>query len=195
MDIQRKKKDRFIHFLFDKKQTMDIQRKKKDLFLPDIKRKRKTDDIFRKHAKKNVKNPPVLSSNIKMPRSTKKNVKMVVIDVSQEPSDDKEYPDLNPICSKCGGCPCDWDQYGPNLREHGVALKLKEQGGDTPNQYIRFKLYARYTKIRYGPNLGRFRRMNLLCVEDGIKRIFPREEGDPSYVGFQHAVDVEDEEG
>jgi hypothetical protein len=181
-----------ISQFIDKKQTMDIQRKRKEESLhffqttADIQRKKK------EHAKKNVKNPPVLSSNIKMP--AKKNVKTVVIDVSQEPSDDEEYPDLNPVCSKCGGCPCDWDQYGPNLREHGVALKLKEQGGDTPNQYIRFKLYARYTKIRYGPNLGRFRRMNLLCVEDGIKRIFPREEGDPSYVGFQHAVDAEDEE-
>jgi hypothetical protein len=171
MDIQRKRKERSLHFV----QTTDIQRKKKE------------------HAKKSVKNPPVLSSNIKMP-ATKKNVNMVVIDVSQEPSDDDEDSNLNPVSSKCGGCPCDWDQYGPSLREHGVVLKLKEQGGDTPNQYIRFKLYARYTKIRFGPNLRRFRRMNLLCVEDGIKRIFPHEVGDPSYVGFQHAVDAKDEE-
>ena len=82
MDIQRKRKEQSLHFL---QTTADIQRKKKE------------------HAKKNVENPPVLSSNIKMP--AKKNVKMVVIDVS----DDEEDPNLNPICSKCGGCPCDWD--------------------------------------------------------------------------------------
>ena len=141
-----------ISQFIDKKQTMDIQRKRKEESLhffqttADIQRKKK------EHAKKNVKNPPVLSSNIKMP--AKKNVKTVVIDVSQEPSDDEEYPDLNPVCSKCGGCPCDWDQYGPSLREHGVVLKLKEQGGDTLNQYIRFKLYDRMSRLRVDMQWG-----------------------------------------
>ena len=122
-----------ISQFIDKKQTMDIQRKRKERSLhlnflqttADIQRKKK------EHAKKNVKNPPVLSSNIKMP--AKKNVKTVVIDVSQEPSGDEEYPDLNPVCSKCGGCPCDWDQYGPSLREHGFwarwcAGRLPKEG-------------------------------------------------------------------
>jgi hypothetical protein len=81
MDIQRKRKERSLHFL----QTTDIQSRKKE-----------------EHAKKNVKNPSVLSSNIKrMPAM--KNVKMVIVDVSQEPSDDEEDPNLNPVCSKCGG--------------------------------------------------------------------------------------------
>ena len=111
MDIQRKRKEESLHFF---QTTADIQRKKKE------------------HAKKNVKNPPVLSSNIKMP--AKKNVKMVVIDVSQEPSGDEEDSNLNhPVCSKCGGCPCDWDQYGPSLREHGFwarscAGRLPKEG-------------------------------------------------------------------
>jgi hypothetical protein len=109
MDIQRKRKEQSLHFV----QTTDIQRKKKE------------------HAKKNVKNPPVLSPNIKMP--AKKNVKMVVIDVSQEPSDDEEDSNLNPVCSKCGHRPCDWDQYGPSLREHGFwarwcAGRLPKEG-------------------------------------------------------------------
>ena len=120
-----------ISQFIDKKQTMDIQRKRKEESLhffqttADIQRKKK------EHAKKNVKNPPVLSSNIKMP--AKKNVKMVVIDVSQEPSDDEEDSNLNPVCSKCRCCPCDWDQYGPSLREHGFwarwcAGRLPKEG-------------------------------------------------------------------
>ena len=107
MDIQRKRKERSRHFLFDKKQTMDIQRKKKE------------------HTKKNVKNPPFLSSNIKMP--AKKNIKTVVIDVSQEPSDDEEYPDYHPICSKCGGCPCDWG--GPIWSQSSRARSCVEIEG------------------------------------------------------------------
>ncbi len=108
-----------------------------------------------------------------------------------QPEEDEVSVEV-PVCWSCGGTPCDWERFSPDLLDHINKLFLVVQDGSrfhskmhvaVPNKTIRFALYRTFIYQRYG-FLGKGNHVRLgNCVENKIKQLFPSDNDE--YVGFQ----------
>ena len=109
--------------------------------------------------------------------------------------DDSNEDDGIPVCHICASSPCEWEEFGPDVKEQikllyfrqeedGKEIIIDENGVKVNNNIMRKHSYRFFTYLKYG-HLGKGNRMNTpLCVIDEIRKLFP-EEKEEDYIGFQ----------
>ena len=118
-----------------------------------------------------------------------------------EDNDDNEEE----VCVHCGGTPCEWDEFAPELLERdkqmhgkqgidGVVVVVDDDGIRPPNKMLRERvenrerrksMYRMFTYLKYG-HLGRGVRIPIPeCVLTKIKEIYPDPDGE--YMGFKES--------
>ena len=99
------------------------------------------------------------------------------------------------VCAICGGTPCEWEEFGPELIRRASLMARRsgsEEGGEDlvdssgrPITYTKMRcfLYRTFTYMKFG-HLGRGNRIPLPnCVLREIKKLYPDPEG--YYKGFR----------
>ena len=90
-------------------------------------------------------------------------------------SDAQDNDDDESVCVVCGGTPCEWDEYGPELLSRQSLMVRREVGDDgtenlidsagrsIPNNKMRLYLYRLFTYLKFG-HLGRGNRIPIPVV-------------------------------
>ena len=97
------------------------------------------------------------------------------------------------VCQICGGTPCEWVEFGEEVKEYskrlyshedidGVIALTDRDGNVIPNNKMRRALYKTFTYLKFG-HLGRGNRIPIpSCVVRKIREMYPEPDG--NYMGF-----------
>ena len=112
-------------------------------------------------------------------------------------SDAQDNDDDESVCVVCGGTPCEWDEYGPELisrqslmvrrevGDDGIEKLIDSAGRSIPNNKMRLYLYRLFTYLKFG-HLGRGNRIPIPnCVTSQIRNLYP----DKTYTEFRQALE------
>ena len=111
-------------------------------------------------------------------------------------SDAQDNDDDESVCVICGGTPCEWDEFGPELISRQSLMVRREVGDDGIenlidsagrsifNNKMRLYLYRLFTYLKFG-HLGRGNRIPIPnCVTSQIRNLYP----DATYTEFRQAL-------
>ena len=104
------------------------------------------------------------------------------------------------VCVHCGGTPCKWDEFGPELlrreeemhnrqRIDGDIVVVNDLGSQIENKEMRKSMYRIFTYLKYGYLGHRVRIPIPQCVVLRIQDQYPDVNGD--YMGFKDAQATE----
>jgi hypothetical protein len=117
---------------------------------------------------------------------------------NSDQSDRESIEEDESVCVICGGTPCEWDEFGPELLRRQSLLARRsgsDEGGEDlvdrngrPITYTKMRafLYRTFTYMKFG-HLGRGNRIPIPnCVVREIKKLYPDPEG--YYTGFRDFI-------
>ena len=97
------------------------------------------------------------------------------------------------VCEACAGTPCEWVEFGDEVKEYatrlydhedrdGVTVISDREGNVVSSSKMRKALYKTFTYLKFG-HLGRGNRIPIPpCVVRKIREMYPEPSG--SYTGF-----------
>ena len=88
------------------------------------------------------------------------------------------------FCGACGSDPCEWEEFGEQLRSHGN--ELIEIQHDMEHSKIRKAMYQLYIRLKHGYMGKGNRTCTPLCIRNNIRNIWPEEDPE-DYMGHRDA--------